>query len=242
MDVKVAKVGVSQRIGGWAIGGNHSIFPVALIILLASASSLAQPSANRPNIIFIMSDDHAVPAVSAYGGRLNSTPNIDRLAKEGIRFDAAFVTNSICTPSRAVILTGMHSHKNGVLGLGDTFDGGQPTVAKLLQRSGYHTGMIGKWHLKSEPTSFDDYAVLPGQGLYYNPVFRHKGNWPETTRHDGYVTDVTTDLALEFLEKRPANKPFFLMYHHKAPHDVFVPKDEHRNLYADRNSRTAQPF
>ena len=210
------------------------IFSVACVFLLASASSLAQPSGGRPNIIFIMSDDHAVPAVSAYGGGLNSTPNIDRLAKEGIRFDAAFVTNSICTPSRAVMLTGMHSHKNGVLGLGDTFDGGQPTVAKLLQRAGYHTGMIGKWHLKSEPAGFDEYAVLPGQGLYYNPVFRHKGNWPETARHDGYVTDVTTDLVLEFLEKRPTNKPFFLMYHHKAPHDVFVPKDEHRNLYADR--------
>ena len=213
---------------------NRSISPIALFLLLAPAAALAQPNASRPNIIFIMSDDHAVPAVSAYGSGLNSTPHIDRLASEGIRFDAAFVTNSICTPSRAVILTGMHSHKNGVLGLGDTFDGGQQTVAKLLRRAGYHTGMIGKWHLKSEPAGFDDYAVLPGQGLYYDPLFRHKGDWPDAVQHDGYVTDVTTDLALEFLEKRPSNKPFFLMYHHKAPHDPFVPKNEYRNLYPER--------
>jgi len=186
-----------------------------------------------PNILFIMSDDHAVPAVSAYGGRLNSTPNIDRLAKEGSRFDAAFVTNSICTPSRAVILTGKHSHVNGVLGLGDTFDGSQQTVAKLLQTAGYHTGMIGKWHLKSEPTGFDEYAVLPGQGLYYDPLLRHTGNWPESQEHKGYVTDVITDHALGFLEERPTDKPFFLMYHHKAPHDVFVPKDEHRGMFPD---------
>ena len=121
-----------------------------------------------PNILFIMTDDHAVPALSAYGGKLNSTPHLDGLASEGARFDAAFVTNSICTPSRAVILTGKHSHANGVLTLLDTFDGSQPTLAKLLQAAGYHTGMVGKWHLKSEPTGFDEYAVLPGQGLYYD--------------------------------------------------------------------------
>ena len=186
-----------------------------------------------PNILFIMSDDHAVPAVSAYGGGLNSTPNVDRLASEGARFDAAFVTNSICTPSRAVILTGKHSHENGVLTLSDTFDGSQQTVAKLLRAAGYHTGMVGKWHLKSEPTGFDEYAVLPGQGLYYDPLLRHTGNWPDSQEHKGYVTDVITDHALEFLDKRPSDKPFFLMYHHKAPHDVFVPKDEHRGMFAD---------
>ncbi len=186
-----------------------------------------------PNILFIMSDDHAVPAVSAYGGGLSSTPNIDRLANEGARFDAAFVTNSICTPSRAVILTGKHSHANGVLTLSDTFDGSQQTLAKLLQAAGYHTGMVGKWHLKSEPTGFDQYAVLPGQGLYYDPLLRHTGNWPDAQAHKGYVTDVITDHALEFLEDRPSDKPFFLMYHHKAPHDIFVPKDEHRGMFAD---------
>ncbi len=189
---------------------------------------------SAPNIIFVMSDDHAVPALSAYGGGLISTPNLDRLAAEGARFDAAFVTNSICTPSRAVVLTGKHSHRNGVLTLSDTFDGSQPTLAKYLQEAGYHTGMIGKWHLKSEPTGFNQYAVLPGQGLYYDPFLRHTGRWPEQERHEGYVTDVITDQALRFLEDRPDGKPFFLMYHHKAPHDVFVPKREHAGLFSGR--------
>lgn len=200
------------------------------ILLLAC---LPCPVFAAPNILFIMTDDHAVPALSAYGGKLNSTPHLDELAGEGARFDAAFVTNSICTPSRAVILTGKHSHANGVLTLLDTFDGSQPTLAKLLQAAGYHTGMVGKWHLKSEPTGFDEYAVLPGQGLYYDPYLRHTGQWPEQKRHEGYVTDVITDQALAFLEGRPPDQPFFLMYHHKAPHDVFVPKREHRGLFAD---------
>lgn len=186
-----------------------------------------------PNIIFVMSDDHAVPALSAYDDRLISTPNLDRLGTEGVRFDAAFVTNSICTPSRAVVLTGMHSHENGVLTLSDIFDGSQQTLAKLLQSAGYYTGMVGKWHLKSEPTGFDEYAVLPGQGLYYDPLLRHTGRWPETEVHEGYVTDVITDQALKFLDGRPDDEPFFLMYHHKAPHDIFVPKREHEELFAD---------
>ena len=186
-----------------------------------------------PNILFVMSDDHAVPALSAYGGGLISTPNLDRLANEGARFDAAFVTNSICTPSRAVVLTGKHSHRNGVLTLPDAFDGSQPTLAKYLQAAGYHTGMVGKWHLKTEPTGFDEYAVLPGQGLYYDPTLRHTGEWPEVRRHPGYVTDVITDEALRFLEERPRDKPFFLMYHHKAPHDIFVPKREHEGMFSD---------
>ena len=186
-----------------------------------------------PNILFVMSDDHAVPALSAYEGGLISTPNLDRLAAEGARFDAAFVTNSICTPSRAVVLTGKHSHTNGVLTLPDAFDGTQQTLPKLLQAAGYYTGMIGKWHLKSEPTGFDEYAVLPGQGLYYNPILRHTGEWPKGQVHEGYVTDVITDQVLRFLEFRPRDRPFFLMYHHKAPHDVFVPKREHAGLFPE---------
>ena len=206
------------------------LMEVLRIVALACAPVLA---AGAPNIVFVMSDDHAVPALSAYGGGLNSTPHLDRLASEGVRFDAAFVTNSICTPSRAVVLTGKHSHVNGVLTLLDTFDGSQPTVAKLLQAAGYHTGMVGKWHLKSEPTGFDKYAVLPGQGLYYDPLLRHSGQWPDAQRHEGYVTDVITNQALGFLQDRPVDKPFFLMYHHKAPHDVFVPKREHATLFRD---------
>ncbi len=199
------------------------------ILLPACLPTLCFPV---PNILFVMSDDHAVPALGAYGSELIETPNLDRLAIEGARFDAAFVTNSICTPSRAVVLTGKHSHRNGVLTLPDTLDGTQPTLAKYLRSAGYHTGMVGKWHLKSEPTGFDEYAVLPGQGLYYDPAFRHKGSWPLQRRHPGYVTDVITDLALQFLAERPQDKPFFLMYHHKAPHDIFVPKEEHKGLFS----------
>ena len=201
------------------------------ILILACLPAIV---GGAPNILFVMSDDHAVPALSAYGDRLNQTPHLDRLAREGARFDAAFVTNSICTPSRAVVLTGKHSHVNGVLTLSDTFDGTQQTVAKLLQAVGYYTGMMGKWHLKSEPTGFDEYAVLPGQGLYYDPFLRHTGEWPDAKRHEGYVTDVVTDRVLRFLQERPQDKPFFLMYHHKAPHDVFVPKREHAGLFADK--------
>ncbi len=204
--------------------------PVLRAVALACAPALAVAA---PNILFVMSDDHATPALSAYGGGLNSTPHLDRLASEGARFDAAFVTNSICTPSRAVVLTGKHSHVNGVLTLLDSFDGSQQTLPKLLQAAGYYTGMVGKWHLKTEPTGFDEYAVLPGQGSYYDPLLRHTGQWPESERHEGYVTDVITDQALRFLEDRPSDKPFFLMYHHKAPHDVFVPKREHARMFAD---------
>lgn len=214
-------IGPIGRIGTMALGR---------LLVLACLPALGL---SAPNIIFVMSDDHAVPALSAYGGDLISTPHLDRLATEGARFDAAFVTNSICTPSRAVVLTGKHSHKNGVLTLLDTFDGSQPTLAKYLQKAGYHTGMVGKWHLKSEPTGFDEYAVLPGQGLYYDPFLRHTGKWPEQERHQGYVTDVITDHALRFLDSRPGSKPFFLMYHHKAPHDVFVPKREHVRLFSE---------
>lgn len=207
------------------------IGPVRLLGVLFLALA-AGPAYAAPNILFVMSDDHAVPAVSAYGGSLISTPNLDRIAREGARFDSAFVTNSICTPSRAVVLTGKHSHVNGVLTLADTFDGSQTTVAKLLQEAGYYTGMVGKWHLRSEPTGFDEYAVLPGQGRYYDPTLRHTGQWPAVRTHDGYVTDVITDEALRFLKQRPPDKPFFLMYHHKAPHDVFVPKREDEHLFA----------
>jgi arylsulfatase A-like enzyme len=177
-----------------------------------------------------MSDDHAAHAISAYGSTVNKTPHLDRLAKEGMRFDRCFAVNSICTPSRATILTGKYSHQNGVP-VFNRFDGSQPTVAKYLQAAGYHTGMIGKWHLGSDPTGFDKWTVLPGQGDYFNPTFLVAGG---RFVKSGYVTDIITDMALEFLEERPKDKPFFLMCHHKAPHRPWEPDEKHRASFADQ--------
>src|SRR5262249_20970774 len=161
-------------------------------------------------IIYIMSDDHAAHAISAYGSKLNQTPHIDRIAKEGMRFSNCFVTNSICTPSRAAIITGKYSHINGVP-VFNHIDGSQPLLQKSLQAAGYHTGMIGKWHLGSDPTGFDYWNILPGQGAYHDPVFIMKDG---KKKHTGYCTDIITDFALAFLQDRPKDKPFFLMCHH----------------------------
>ncbi|MCB9384446.1 MAG: sulfatase [Bryobacterales bacterium] len=202
------------------------LFRLFSALLLCSAAALA---AERPNIIFIFSDDHAYQALSAYGHGLNHTPNIDRLAREGMLFRAAMVTNSICAPSRAVILTGKYSHLNTVTNNRDVFDGEQQTFAKLLQKAGYQTAIVGKWHLKSEPTGFDYWEVLPGQGHYYNPEFRTAGG---NVRREGYVTDVVTDRALEWLgETRDKSKPFMLMFQQKAPHRNWMPAPEHLTLF-----------
>jgi arylsulfatase A-like enzyme len=179
-----------------------------------------------PNIIYIMSDDHAYQAISAYGGRLRDiapTPNIDRIAIKGMRFNRCLVTNSISGPSRAVILTGKYSHLNGFLANEGQkpFDGSQQTFPKLLQKAGYSTAMIGKWHLMSDPTGFDHWDILPGQGSYYNPDFiNDKGRYNEK----GYVTDIITDKCIEWLdEAKNSGKPFMLMMHHKAPHREWQP-------------------
>jgi len=189
--------------------------------------------ARRPNIIFIMSDDHTRQAMSCYGSKINQTPNLDRIAAAGIRFDNCFVTNSICAPSRAVILTGKFSHLNGVTDNIRHFDGTQQTFPKLLQQAGYQTAMVGKWHLKSEPTGFDFWKVLPGQGNYYNPNFRT----PEGTEQiEGYVTDIITDVALDWLKTgRDPERPFLLMYHHKAPHRAWWPGPAHLKTYTDES-------
>jgi arylsulfatase A-like enzyme len=197
----------------------------AVLLTLAWTCLGAAP---RPNILFIMSDDHAAHAISAYGSRINRTPHLDRLAEAGMRFDNCFCVNSICSPSRATILTGKYSHLNGVPTF-NRFDGSQPTVAKYLQTAGYHTGIVGKWHLGSEPTGFDRWIVLPGQGLYYDPDFID----PDGRRKiPGYVTDIITDLAIEFLHNRPADKPFFLMCHHKAPHRAWEPSPKYREEFS----------
>lgn len=182
----------------------------------------------RPNIIFIMSDDHAAHAISAYGSKINQTPNIDRIGKEGMRFSNCFAVNAICTPSRATILTGKYSHINGVP-VFNRFDGSQWTVAKELQKAGYHTGMIGKWHLGSEPTGFDYWNILPGQGRYHHPLFIEMG---KTNKFPGgYATDLIADFSIDFMEKRPKDKPFFLMCHHKAPHRPWEPDAKHAKLF-----------
>lgn len=208
----------------------HTTFATLVLGLLAACAS-ASAAADRPNIIFIMSDDHAAHAIGAYGSRVNTTPHIDRLAREGVRFDNVFATNAICTPSRAAILTGQYAHINGVP-VFNRFDSTRETAPRLLQAGGYHTGMIGKWHLGSDPAGFDRWEILPGQGAYMDPVFYTATG---EARYTGrYVTDVITDLALDFLRSRPTDRPFFLMVHHKAPHRSWVPDETHRKQFEGR--------
>lgn len=191
------------------------------------------PEQKRPNILFIMSDDHAFLAISAYGSGLNSTPNIDRIAREGAIFTKAFVTNSICAPSRAVMLTGKFSHLNGKIDNRGGFNWNQVIFPKLLQQNGYQTALIGKIHLDGIPQGFDYSNVLPGQGNYYNPDFIENG---VRTQVHGYVTTLTTQYALEWLDKkRDKSKPFCLLYHQKAPHRNWLPEEKYLNLYEDRD-------
>ena len=187
-------------------------------------------SRQRPNILLIMSDDHAEQAISSYGRSLIQTPNIDRIAREGVRFTNSFVTNSICAPSRAVMLTGKYSHANGLRDNRDTFDGSQMTFPKLLQQVGYHTSIVGKWHLKSDPTGFDHWDILKGQGQYYNPDFR-SASGPD--RVEGYATDIITEKALAVLRSQSADQPFCMLVHHKAPHRNWMPALRHLNALAD---------
>ncbi len=202
-----------------------------LAALLGAIIAAPAAAADRPNLIFVMSDDHAAHAISAYGSRVNQTPNIDRLAREGMLLRNVFVTNSICTPSRAAILTGQYSHLNGVP-VFNRFDSSRVTVARLLHEGGYYTGMIGKWHLGSDPVGFDRWEILPGQGAYMNPVLYTASG--EKTYTGRYVTDVVTDLAIDFLKTRPKSQPFFLMLHHKAPHRPWEPDATHRAQFTDR--------
>ncbi|HHM23510.1 MAG TPA: DUF4976 domain-containing protein [Bacteroidetes bacterium] len=177
-------------------------------------------SAPRPNILFIMSDDHARQALSAYGSPYIRTPNIDRIGREGVRFASAFVTNSICAPSRATILTGKYSHINGLRDNQDQFNPNQFTFPEALHRAGYQTFFIGKWHLKTDPVGFDYWKILPGQGQYYHPDFRSPAGAERVT---GYVTDRVTDFAIQALEQRERNRPFLMLLHHKAPHRNWMP-------------------
>lgn len=187
---------------------------------------------SKPNIVFIMSDDHGYQAISAYNDQLIQTPNIDRIANEGMLFTNASVTNSICAPSRAVILTGKHSHMNGKIDNLSAFDTTNVTFPQLLQKAGYQTAMFGKLHFGNNPKGFDEFKILPGQGSYYNPDFiTNNGD----TTIVGYVTDIITDLTIDWLDhRRDPEKPFLLMYLHKAPHRAWLPAQKHLQEYAGK--------
>lgn len=199
----------------------------------ARTVTAAESSRNRPpNIVFIFSDDHALQAIGAYGSKINQTPHIDRIAREGMVFDRSFCANSLCGPSRACILTGKHSHLNGFLRNGNRFDGHQWTFPQQMQQAGYQTAVIGKWHLESHPVGFDYWEVLPDQGSYYNPDFIQMDG--SLKRYQGYCTDLTTEMALRWLrEQRDPNKPFVLMCQHKAPHRNWAPAPRHFQLYRE---------
>ncbi len=206
---------------------------LCLFLIVAASSPVERlRAADKPNILFIFTDDHAYQSISAYGSKINTTPNIDRLAREGMLFKHCYVTNSICGPMRAVIQTGKYSHLNGFLVNGNKFDGTQQTFPRLLQSAGYQTAVIGKWHLGRHmtPQGFDYSEVLIGQGPYYNPPMLRNG---ERVKHIGYTTEIITDLALRWLKGRDASRPFMLMYQHKAPHRNWQPGPKYLNMFDD---------
>lgn len=197
----------------------------------------------KPNIIFVMSDDHAAHAISAYGSRVNSTPHMDRLASEGARMDAVYCTNSICSPSRATILTGTYSHVNGVSSIWTEMDYRVPTFIDVLHDNGYKTAMFGKWHLgehgQSLPRGFDAWKIFPGQGDYVDPEMIDENG---SAAVPGYATDIVTDLSLEWIGSLEADEPFCLMLHHKAPHRPWIPDEKHKHLYADGSIPEPETF
>tara|TARA_B100000925_G_scaffold291879_1_gene282130 strand:+ start:673 stop:2346 length:1674 start_codon:yes stop_codon:yes gene_type:complete len=214
----------------------------SLILFLGLIMATSMRAASKPNILFIMSDDHAAHGISAYGGRLAKiapTPNLDRLAQEGALFQNAFCTNSICSPSRACVLTGQYNHVNGAVDLGGRVEPGKQMLAIEMKKAGYESAMIGKWHLKVEPKDFDYYCVLPGQGKYHGPSFRVRGDKPWGKNliefPNKHSTDAITDLTLEWLKKRKADKPFFLMHHYKAPHDYFENAERYESYLAEED-------
>jgi arylsulfatase A-like enzyme len=207
------------------------LFLVALLAVGCAAPAPVHGPARRPNILLIVADDHAFHALSCYGSQVNRTPHLDRIAAQGMRFDRAFVTDSLCGPSRACILTGKYGNRNGYRGNAGEFDGSQWTMPKALQQAGYATAAIGKWHLGSTPTGFDHHDVLPDQGVYVDPAFLTMG---QATRTKGYVTDIVTDKAIAWLDQRPKDKPFFLFLGHKAPHRPWVPDAAHAAQFKDR--------
>ena len=223
---------------------NITYFTISAVFLMIGTFLSCQVEDEKPNILFIMSDDHTTQAFGIYGSRLadmNPTPNLDQIAKSGMIFDNCFVNNSICVPSRAAIMTGQRGQTNGVIDLEGSLPPERQYLPQELNKLGYQTAVIGKWHLKEEPAVFDFYRVLPSQGLYFNPEFRERGEkpWPESTlKTEGHSSDVITNLSLDWLKnKRDPSKPFFLMHHFKAPHDDF----ENAPRYEDYLSNTFIP-
>lgn len=219
----------------------HSLAALLCLCIAGSACSspenqpAARPERALPNILFIMADDHTAGAIRCYGsvlGQFARTPNLDRLAEQGTRFANCFCTNSICVPSRASILTGQYSHRNGVFSLSHALDPERDNVAKAMQAAGYQTAIVGKWHLKEEPSGFDYWNVLPGQGRYHDPLLKEKGS-EKPRKHEGFSTDVITDLSIGWLEGREKNRPFFLMTHFKNSHEPWHYADRHAELYRD---------
>jgi arylsulfatase A-like enzyme len=234
LNIRPAKAGICRPCRSAIFSGLSALVGIG-ISGMAQGQNRAQQAPvqkSRPNILYIMTDDHAYQAISAYGGPLKDiapTPNIDRIATQGMRFNRCLVTNSISGPCRAVILTGKYSHLNGYTANEESFNGAQQTFPKLLQAAGYQTGIIGKWHLGSDPTGFDHWEILPGQGNYYNPDFIDK----EGRHHEpGYVTEIITDKCLQWMDQvKDSGKPFMLMMHHKAPHREWLPGPHELSLY-----------
>lgn len=229
---KRARICFVNKVSSMRIKSTISIGTFIMVMLFFTACKEDhKQKEKRPNIVFIMADDHTTQALSAYDNRYISTPHLDQIADEGILFNNCFVTNSICGPSRAVILTGKYSHINGLTDNSKVFDSTQVIYPQLLRKSGYQTAMIGKWHLGSLPKGFDHYSVLPNQGQYYQPIFIENG---KKIIEKGYVTDVITDKAIKFLEKRDQNKPFFMIYQQKAPHRNWMPATRHLGIFNDK--------
>lgn len=216
---------------------NRSLLAMAALQAMP-LSIFAQNAGDRPNILYIMCDDHAIQCISAYGSpisKLAPTPNIDRLAERGMKFNEAFVENSLSTPSRACLMTGLYSHQNGQRMLAEGVDSTKTFFSELLQKAGYETAVVGKWHMSCSPKGFDFFHILNDQGQYYNPTFSTTGHYGDYKQEMGYVTDLITDHAIEYLDQRDKNKPFCLMVHHKAPHRIWMPSTKYVSKYANVN-------
>ena len=216
----------------------YPLMPLAAALPMVGCSNKAEQSLKdqRMNIVYIMTDDHAFQAISAYGHELSKlapTPNLDRLANMGVLFQRAYVENSLSTPSRACLMTGMYSHQNGQTMLSNKLDTTVTFIPEIMHEAGYQTAVIGKWHMLCEPRGFDTYRVLRDQGEYYNPVFKSNESNGEYISEKGYATNLITNHAIDFLENRDKNKPFLLYVHHKAPHRPWMPDFKYLDLYED---------